>query len=82
LEGELYNITIAVQRVADNVANVRGYILIWSKAEGTLCALHCTAQDPPCKEERVNLTFRTMYTHDQPEKAAQFHVNNLEVKNY
>merc|ERR1719430_357063 len=26
--------------------------------------LHCLPKDPPCKEERVNLTFRTMYSAD------------------
>ena len=27
--------------------------------------LHCVPKDPGCKEERVNLTFRTMYSTDQ-----------------
>ena len=27
--------------------------------------LHCVPKDPGCKEERVNLTFRIMYSTDQ-----------------
>ena len=27
--------------------------------------LHCVPKDPGCKEERVNLTFRIMYSPDQ-----------------
>jgi len=26
--------------------------------------LHCLPKDPACKEERVNLTFRIMYSAD------------------